>query len=257
MKISRVSFLPIILLLVSCSSIATASPIRLTPTFAKISTSTALPTPTATTVPIYTDISCKPSENPWAEIPEMYSYEKPYLPNIPISKICSFEGRVSRGQAYRHLITDNLILCLVPRIDGWYLTISDLLPGSCEDNSKNFADFTSMLNPPFHGNTTSLLFGSYFRNQNNTENIDGGFKRYMNFVFNREDSDTTYSNAACAMWRIDTDCARATQTSSNTDVARSRGVLTITKLELGNLIPNEHAWIESMEFTFEVYLADE
>ena len=257
MKNNQVSFLPIILLLVSCSTAATASPIQPTSTPTQTPTSTPFPTPTVTAVPIYTDISCKPSENPFAEIPEMYAYEKPYLPNIPISKICSFEGKISKGQPYHHLMTENLILCLEPRIGGWYLSISDLLPGSCDVASKNFADFTSMLNPPFHGNTTSLIFGFEFRNQDNTEDRDGGFNRTITFVFNREDSDTTYSSAACAVWGIDTDCARATQTSTNTDVARSRGTLTITKLELGNLVPNNSPWIEYMEFTFEFYLADE
>ncbi len=259
MKINQIPFLSIILLLVSCSSLATSNPAQIKPsvTLTPFPTNTPNFTPTSTAVPIYTDISCKPSENPYAEIPEEYSYEKPFLPNIPISKICTFDGKVSRGQAYRHQITDNLILCLVPRIGGWYLTISDMLPGSCEDNSKNFANFTMMLNPPFHGNTTDLIFGSDFRNQDNTEDIDGGFQRSLTFVFTREDYETTYSSTACAIWGIDTDCARATQTSTNTDIARSRGTFTITKLELGNLVPNSSPWIEYMEFRFDVYLADE
>jgi hypothetical protein len=58
------------------------------------------------------------------------------------------------------------------------------------------------------------------------------------------------------MWGIDTDCARATQTSTNI-IERSGGIFSITKLELGNLVPNSHAWIEFMEFEFSFYLADE
>ena len=30
--------------------------------------------------------------------------------------------------------------------------------------------------------------------------------------------------------------------------------MTITDIELGNLIPNDHVWIESMEFEVKIYL---
>jgi hypothetical protein len=92
------------------------------------------------------------------------------LPNIPISKICSFEGKVKKGQAYIHQFSKNLVFCLVPRDLGWYLVISDLEPGSCDDKSKNSANFAPMVSPPFHFNYTFTIFGMDFRNQDNTEN---------------------------------------------------------------------------------------
>jgi len=220
------------------------------------STPTPVPNSTPTTVPIYTEISCAPSDNPYAEIPEMYAHEKPYMPNIPISQICTIEGSVSRGQVYKHQIAENLALCLVPDSIGWYLVISDLQPGNCENRSDHIVNFANMLTPPFHGNTTFFIWGPYFRNEDNTEYSDDSYKRYMNFVFSRDDYNTVYYSKACSMWGFASDCIRATQTSTEIEVPRTRGILTITELELGNLVPNEHAWIEYMEFKFEFYMAD-
>lgn len=251
-------FIAIIFFIAGCGQTSNLNPtqIKADATMLPIVTNTLELTLTSTPVPIFTEMHCQPSENPFAEIPEMYSYEKPFLPNIPISKICSFEGKISRGQAYSHQIAENLVFCLVPRNEGWLIVISDLLPGSCQTGSDNFSNFTSMLNPPFHGNTNSLILGHDFRNQNNTENKEGNLKRYFTFVFNREDHLITYHHFACAMWRVETECTQAAQTNINTDVTRSRSIFSITNLELGNLIPNSFAWIEYMEFKFEVYLAD-
>jgi hypothetical protein len=184
------------------------------------------------------------------------------LPNIPISKICTFKGEIYRGQSYIHKLQENLFFCLIPAgilpdipdkgTEGWFIFISD----NCEMPTTKLLDFAAPVNPPFHGNTLLDLLGWRFRNEDNTENIDGGYKRRITYVLNREDAVTTYNSLACSMWRIDTDCALATQTSANI-VERSGGMFSITKLELGNLVPNSHAWIEFMGFEFSFYLADE
>jgi hypothetical protein len=224
---------------------------------------------TSTAVPVFTDISCEPSSNPFAENPMMSSdeYDAGYYPNITISRICTFEGKVSRGQVYKHQIITNLIFCLVPSDglvgipnDGWNIVISDSLEGSCDFNSKNHVNFSSPVTPPFHFNPLFYVYGWHFRNKGSTGESDGSLnvpqeERFINFVFNREDYDTVWYGTRCMLWGVDTDCALATQTASmNTNVFWSRAKFTITKLELGNLIPGSHAWIEYMEFKFEAYL---
>ena len=174
---------------------------------------------------------------------------------------------MERGQVYKHQITENLIFCLVPNgiasdipdkgSEGWNIIISDFLPGSCDVNSENYVNFGPVVTPPFHGNVSFDVFGPQFRNEDNTEDLDNRFNRYFNFVFDREDYDTYWYSTRCSLWNGDEDCALATQTSTNTNISRSSGKFTVTKLKLGNLIPNSHAWIEYMEFRFEVYLADE
>ncbi len=52
-------------------------------------------------------------------------------------------------------------------------------------------------------------------------------------------------------------CPAATESSTKGEVPRSRGVMTITNLELGNLIPDSKAWIEYMGFEANVYLPTE
>ena len=178
------------------------------------------------------------------------------------SKICSFKGEISRGQFYIHEIQENLFFCLVPGgilpdtpdkgTEGWFILISD----NCDMSKTNHLDFAVSVNPPFHGNTLRDLLGWRFRNEDNTEDINGGYERRITFVLNREDAMTAYDSLACSMWGIDSDCARATQTSTNI-IERSGGIFSITKLELGNLVPNSHAWIEFMEFEFAFYIADE
>ncbi|MCL4529210.1 MAG: hypothetical protein M1282_07330, partial [Chloroflexi bacterium] len=99
-------------------------------------------------------------------------------------------------------------------------------------------------------------------NKENTGVNDGSlnvpqYEREFNFLFNRTDFDTYWYSYRCAEWRIPEDCAMATQTSTNIEIPRSRAKFTVTKLELGNLVPNKLAWIEYMEFKFEVYLPAE
>jgi hypothetical protein len=268
-KLNQILFIAILLLLAGCSSITTPSPIQLepTPTLAPISTVALLPTSTSTVVPIFTDISCQPSSNPFAENPMMSSdeYHAGYYPNIAISRICTFEGQVSRGQIYEHQIIDNLIFCLVPSgitgipDEGWHIVISDSRTGSCDFNSENYVNFGPIVTPPFHGNLFFDVYGWHFRNKENTGENNGSLntpqkERFINFVFDREDYDAVWYSTRCMLWGVDTDCALATQTSTNSDLSWSRAKFTITELELGNLVPGSHAWIEHMEFKFEAYL---
>lgn len=261
MKLPRILLLIIFSLLPSCKAVATVSPVGVesAPTVIPVSTSTSLPATTSTAVSIFTELSCEPSTNPYAGNPLINSIEASYLPNIPISRICAFDGKISRGQNYKHQITENLVFCLVPseRAEGWNIVVSDSRPGSCDPTSTNFVNFGLVVTPPFHGNISFDVFGWQFRNENNTENLENRFNRYFNFVFDREDYDTYWYGTRCSLWQGKPDCALATQTSTNTDISRSSGKFTVTNLKLGNLVPNSRAWIEYMEFRFEVYLADE
>ena len=261
MKIKNIiTVLLIALILASCTPSAKVAPTETAfPTLTSAPSPTRTPsiTATSTAIPVYTDISCEPSENPYAVIPDEFWYEKPYLPNIPISKICTFKGKISRGQFYIHKIQEDVLFCLIPAVPdildngsgGWFIRITD----NCDIPITNHLDFAAPVNPPFRGNTSSEILGWRFRNEDNTENINRGYKRRMTFVFNSEDAETAYASVACSLWGFDTDCARAKETNANI-VERTEGIFSITKLELGNLVPNSHAWIDFMEFEFAFYL---
>src|SRR5688572_30271581 len=112
-----VAVLVVAFILASCAPAAKVVPTETafpTLTFTPSPTRTPSATATSTAIPVYTDISCEPSENPYAVIPDEFWYEKPYVPNIPISKICTFKGEIYRGQSYIHKLQENLFFCLIP-----------------------------------------------------------------------------------------------------------------------------------------------
>lgn len=262
MKLSHIVILLVFFLGAGC----TFRPKSDLPASIPTETSIFLPPATPTLVTLLNQMSCEPSSNPYTDNPLINPAEAAYLPNIEITRICTIKGKISKGEAYRHQVAEDLVFCLVPsgvmsdtpnnEPEGWRVVITDTLPGSCDVNSENYINFGPIVTPPFHGNTSFWVFGWQFRNEDNTQNIEGRFNRYFNFVFDREDHDTYWYGTRCDSWNGDTDCAMATQTSKNTSISRSSGKFTVTELELGNLIPNSNAWIEYMEFRFEVYLAD-
>ncbi len=140
------------------------------------------------------------------------------------------------------------MFCLTPSSfwvenGGWTINIGDEIGDECDDN------FAGVVTPPFHGNNAIFVQGWQFRNKTNTEDNEGAIPqtRDFNFIFNQNDFEAIfnahYPNPA--------------NTSPQTDltkISRSRGLFTITKLKLGNLIPDKAAWIESMEFEVKIYL---
>lgn len=274
MRYNQVLLLIITLFLTGCRSVVSPTPaqVDLTSTVTPAFTSAPSETATATIVPILTDITCEPVSNPFAKPPAMgeTEYAASLYPNIPIARVCKFTGHISRGQVYKHQITESLIFCLVPSgifaevpDEGWSIVISDLREGSCDFTSNDYVNFGPIVTPPMRGNLLFDVYGWHFRNKENTGESDGSVnapqkERYFNFVFNRSDYETVWHSERCSQWGSDTDCAIATQSSvKSSDVPRSRARFIITELELGNLIPNSLAWIEYMEFVVEVYLPAE
>ncbi len=274
MKSNQNLFLLIALLLSGCSSVTSQTSTQLDSisTFTPSLTSTPSPTALATTVPILTDIFCEPSSNPFVKTSAMgdTEFSASLFPNITITRVCRFTGHISRGQVYKHKIIENLVFCLVPSgifaevpDEGWSIVITDSRSGSCDFNSEDYVNFGPIVTPPMRGNLWFDVYGWHFRNKDNTGENDGSVnapqkERFFNFVFNRKGYETVWHSERCNEWKIDTDCAIATQSSiKSSEIPRSRAKFTITKLELGNLVPSSLAWIEDMEFMVEVYLPAE
>ena len=257
MKHNHIFLLILTLLLAGCnSSVISPTPTQPEPTYTFTPTSTITPPPTATLtiVPILTDMSCKPSSNPFEKPSTMsdIDYAVSLFPNITITRVCTFTGHIARGQIYKHQIMKNLNFYLCPsgifsneHDEGWSIFINDSRSKSC-NFEEDFADFASIVTPPFHGNLTLDVFGWEFRNEENTTGAnDRSFyvpqkERDFNFLFNRKDFEAVWHASRCDEWRMPDDCALATQTpaGSNTFIPRSRAHFTITEIELGNLIPH-------------------
>lgn len=256
MKINQVLSLIIIFLLSGCSSAVTPT-VNLTlskptPTLTLVPTHTLLPTLTPTIIPVKTAVTCQPASNPWTSL-DTYEYHAGWYPNIDIARVCIFNGEISRGQAYKHQIAQNLVFCLIPGSmfrdapnEGWYIVVSET---SCDISSDDFVDFSGLVSPPWRGNRSLFVFGWEYRNEDNTEDIMVSPVSRFNFVFNRADHTQQQMQFNC---QVGVNCPPVIR-----DIPRSRGILTITDMELGNLMPNSKAWIETMEFEVKIYLPAE
>jgi hypothetical protein len=268
MKIVKKSLLLLSLILVSCSTGVEATSIRLESTVAitSLPATESLSSPTLTAEPASTDISCELVVNP---TPAEMAEDHPYVPDAETYRVCTFTGKVSRGQSYKHPISPDLVFCLIPGgvstdvpNEGWNIIISDTRPGGCDVNSEDYINFGPIVTPPFYGNLFFDVYGWHFRNEDNSGENDGSVyapqeERYFNFLFNRRDYDTALLAVRCIRWKMDADCALATQNSMNAEIPTSLAKFTVTELELGNLVPGSHAWIETMEFRVDVYLPAE
>jgi hypothetical protein len=170
-----------------------------------------------------------------------------YGPNIDIGKVCVFRGSVSRGEIYSTEIAPDLYFCLRPNSfpkenGGWDIIISDTTPCS--------VSFAGLVTPPFYD--VMEIQGWNFRNTDNTgENEDSvkapQYERVFNFLLNRDDYNRMREMELCLSIN---DC----QINQIAEIPKSRGILTINEIKLGNLEKNDTAWIEYMEFIVEVYL---
>jgi hypothetical protein len=199
-------------------------------------------------------VSCQSAANPFDDNPLMSEseYKGGYFPNIEIGRVCEFEGQVKRLNMYRQEIVDGLAFCLRPMETGWEIAITESSQHDCTEN------FSIPVTPPWHGENPLFISGYQFRNRDNTGKNDGSVNAYQeergfNFVFSHDDFEIMQSAYRCAHSFVD--CPA--ETSDKTVVYWSRGIMTITNLELGNLIPHENAWIESMDFDIKVYLPAE
>lgn len=167
--------------------------------------------------------------------------------------VLKFNGEVSRGQIFEQEITQDLAFRLTPGQYGW-----DIWMGNKKQPDH---DFAGIVTPPFHGINARYIEGWHFRNSDNSGPNEVGEKnvnapqeeRGFYFVLNEAD----YQVAATAydilnypsLLPEDLSEQRKKQILEQREQLVPReGELTITRLELGNLVVGEQAWINYMEF---------
>lgn len=150
-----------------------------------------------------------------------------------------FSGEIRRGETFSRPLPGGLAFHLVPESQnlGWQIVVS---PASGPE--ENFARYT----PPFHFvPNPRFIEGWHFRNADNTgpnavgeKNVNAP-QKIRDFIFS---PDVGHG----IDWPL-------TQDDVERIARDGRGALEITGLELGNLIPGERAWIESMRFRVEIH----
>lgn len=203
---------------------------------------------------------CQQTTNPFPTLDPVETWRNYSRPNMEVDQVCTFKGQVTRGQTYKHQVTQDLVFCLIPNdffsgeVTGWEMKISDTMDDECGEN------FAPIVNPPFRGNLLFDIHGWQFRNKDNTGENDGSVnapqkERQFAFLLNENDNKTAIARYRCSQWGID--CPTVTPSDKNADISeipRSVAIFTITNLEFGNLIPNKMAWIERMNFEVKIYL---
>lgn len=173
------------------------------------------------------------------------------------NKKIHFEGIVIRGQSYQQSINKTLNFKLTPTQYGWEIWV-----GSKTDNEANYCNIAT---PPFHGINAICIDGWHFRNSDNSANNEVGDKnvpapqedREFAFVLNKKD----YKYVSKLLDKIlypqnISDKEQDDATDEFFSYRKGRGLLHIKDLELGNLILDQQAWIEKMEFIVDVEIPE-
>ena len=201
-----------------------------------------------------TKVLCEPTTTPWniENWPYPQEYYAGFYPNITIAQVCTFKGQVTRDQLYKQKVAQGLVFYLSPSgFGGWSI------------GTTNEKDETSEMNLclpvtiPNHGWTQLDIRGVDFIEKQNLvgETIIGSkenpvSQREFNFIFSIDDYKKIEKYYDC--WRYAMGCPDNWGGTNKTP--RSRGILNITKVQLGNLASKDQIWIESMDFEVEIYL---
>jgi hypothetical protein len=172
----------------------------------------------------------------------------------------SFNGEVIRGQTFEREMGNNLVF----RLDydkgdgeGWYIEVADKMQPD--------HNFCLVVTFPFRGINSLDIQGWHFRNSDNSGPNKPGDKqvhapqekRSFRFVLD----ETGYQTASDAVDKLmhqylysEEEVAQAREIMDTELLEKATGVLTITHIELGNLMVGERAWINYMEFEVELDL---
>ncbi len=169
-------------------------------------------------------------------------------PTLKVAPI-TFKGKLSRGQIFEEVILDGLIFRLGPLKQGWEIWMGD--------KSETGHNFSGVATPPFHGINARYIEGWHFRNSDNSgpnevgkKNVNAPqYERSFCFFLNETDYQIAY------YWLNDqllsSEEERQEIREKYSSIKSRAGILRINDLKLGNLIVNEQAWIEYMEFEVE------
>lgn len=178
-----------------------------------------------------------------------------------------FTGEVQRGHSFEKDIGKGLVFRLAPDDAGWDIEVGP--PGSTDD-------YTDCANMPAHGITNRQIQGWHFRTDDNTgprkpdDFVTPGIgeAREFEFVLTAVDESTSCDDldkALAAFAEAAGDTVRSPIHDENNrerpnasarfpTPAEGTGSMTITSMTLGNLVPGQQAWIESMKFEVSISL---
>lgn len=154
-------------------------------------------------------------------------------------------GTVERGQLFTQNLRPHLTFQLLPLAEDWEIWVGD--PTLSTERTHNFA---MPVTPPFVGVNARQIEGWHFRNLDNSGPNEAGAKnvnapqelRYFCFVGNGESFQMALNAFAKGVPALH-------DAVTNHALPLHSGTLTVTDYTVGNLIPNQRAWLEQISFT--------
>ena len=154
-------------------------------------------------------------------------------------------GTVERGQLFTQNLTPHLTFQLIPLAEGWEIWMGD--PTLSTAATHNFA---MPVTPPFAGVNARQIEGWHFRNLDNSGPNAAGDKnvnapqelRHFCFVGNRQSFQRALDAFAEGLPALK-------EAVIENSFPLHSGTLAITDYTVGNLRPNQRAWLEQLSFT--------
>lgn len=180
-------------------------------------------------------------------------YLGPRLLTVENPALFAVEGAAVRGRDFEARVDANRTFRLKAFSEGWTIEVTD-------DKNNNYC---SVVTPPYRGANALDVFGSDFRNSDNTgpnapgeKNVNRPGER-RSFSCSADADDFTAADKSLrlvlwgekATWR-ETD--EAAQLHSRLVAESQRGTLVMSRVSLGNLGAGRRPWIASMHFRFEL-----
>jgi hypothetical protein len=157
-----------------------------------------------------------------------------FTADCPPGRACGhLASHLQRGERYEQTFGPGLCISLEPREFGWVVIVRDERP------DENIARLTG----PFHFvPNPRYVEGWHFRNADNSGPNEGSVNAPQ------EEREFLFSPEVGRSFDYPLTGPEAEEFARQA----GRGMLTIRNLVLGNLVPGEKAWIESMDFTIDL-----
>lgn len=166
------------------------------------------------------------------------------------ARIYTLQGQIARGESLALPLEGGLMFRLAPLGEDWEIQITPTEEAAEQAaGAETPADYSFVITPPFRTLNSRQLQGWHFRTADNSgpnapgpNNVNAPQEqRHFCYVLDAESYTLAFSRFH----------EQGNFAAGLEDIHAAGAHFTIQSLELGNLVPGEQAWIESMQFSLE------
>jgi hypothetical protein len=160
-----------------------------------------------------------------------------------------FTATIARGGSLTQVVLPDLVFKLIPYQEDWEIWVGN------STAADPLANYSAPVTPPFSGINARQIEGWHFRNAGNSgpnnageQNINAP-QELRTFCFVRNQAGFERAQMALAAG-----LPALAEAVAKEEFPTYKGTLTISELTLGNLLPEQRAWIEQMTITVTLHL---